>query len=314
MSAYVPPQRPPPPGQGYYNGYSESRRRQRQRRDSEREYSPRGTEYRPYDYAQSDRGYSRAPPAGSEHSGYAPTQRPRGDSLYALAPYDEEKAYAEWNRAYGPEAQAPPPQSEYGSRAPPPPPDSRSRMRHADQRSDDLITYDARGRPYDDVSLTTDTTYIDHRRRRYHSRPPPPLSPRSPRSPLPQNEDKDRGVSALIGGASGAYLGNRLLGKGALGTLGGAVAGAIGVNVIEHFDGKQRQKKEIKNRRRRGDDLYDDDPRYYSDEGYGRPRVDSVYGSIPPPRRRYDDRPYSRRRRSRYSRRSPTSDSYATDY
>lgn len=312
MSAYVPPQRPPAPGQGYYNGYSEARRRAkppRSRRESEREYSPRGTEYRPYDYAQSDRGYSRAPPAGSEHSGYAPTQRPRGDSLYAMAPYDEEKAYAEWNRAYGPEAQAPP-QSEYGSRAPPPPSNTRSRVRYADERSDDLITYDARGRPYDDISLTTDTTYIDHRRRRNSRPPPPPLSPRSP----PPNEDKDRGVSALIGGASGAYLGSRLLRKGALGTLGGAIAGAIGVNVIEHFDGKRKEQKEMRNRRRRGDDLYDDDRRYFSDEGYGRPRVDSVYGSVPPPRRRYDDRPYSRRRRSRYRRRSPPSDSYASEY
>jgi hypothetical protein len=42
----------------------------------------------------------------------------------------------------------------------------------------------------------------------------------------------DRGLgSTLIGGASGAFLGNKL-GGGALGTIGGLVAGAIGANVL----------------------------------------------------------------------------------
>jgi len=42
----------------------------------------------------------------------------------------------------------------------------------------------------------------------------------------------DRGLgSTLIGGASGAFLGNKL-GGGALGTIGGLVAGAIGANAL----------------------------------------------------------------------------------
>lgn len=42
----------------------------------------------------------------------------------------------------------------------------------------------------------------------------------------------DRGLgSTLIGGAGGAFLGNKL-GGGALGTIGGLVAGAIGANVL----------------------------------------------------------------------------------
>jgi hypothetical protein len=42
----------------------------------------------------------------------------------------------------------------------------------------------------------------------------------------------DRGLgSTLIGGAGGAFLGNKL-GGGALGTIGGLIAGAVGANVL----------------------------------------------------------------------------------
>ena len=44
--------------------------------------------------------------------------------------------------------------------------------------------------------------------------------------------DGERGLgSTLIGGAGGAFLGNQL-GGGALGTIGGLIAGAVGANML----------------------------------------------------------------------------------
>ncbi|KAK6430649.1 hypothetical protein LTR95_013194 [Oleoguttula sp. CCFEE 5521] len=199
------------------------------RRDSYmRSYSPGGTEYPSFPPPPRSETQRDASPAGTTTS--------HGASQYALAPYDEEKAYAEYTRVYGPEEPypPPPPRSEASTHYAP------GRLRSPSPMSDDLTAYSGpRRRQYmdydDDRTVST---------RRYS---PPPSSyasrrtrRRSMHSPSPPKETENAITSSLIGGASGAYLGNRLIGKGALGTLGGAVVGALGVKAIDLLDEKRK--------------------------------------------------------------------------
>jgi hypothetical protein len=73
--------------------------------------------------------------------------------------------------------------------------------------------------------------YGDHQQQGYGQQPAygqPHGQPGAPGGPA----EGDRGLgSTLIGGAGGAFLGNKM-GGGTLGTLGGLVAGAIGANVL----------------------------------------------------------------------------------
>lgn len=284
---------------GSYDPRSEHRRK-REHRDR-RNHIPRIARYTPSDYSQSEAYSQRAPPAGSEYSHHTATEPPAAEDQYQLAPYDDEKAYAEYSRVYGPPSPeptcAPPPrQRRRNSYDDGRPPYKQNRRRYTDDRPDDLMTYDRHGRPRDDISPGAASTSYDGRDSRYddHYDIPPPKEP--------EEEGKSGLKSSLIGGVSGAYLGNRFVGKGALGTLGGAVAGAIGVNAMEHFDGKRQKKREEKDRRRRVDDIANEamivEPRgkYYGRNYY--PDYDT------PARSRYTDRglprgPYEARHRRR---------------
>nr|OQO20214.1 hypothetical protein B0A51_13650 [Rachicladosporium sp. CCFEE 5018] len=224
------------------------------RRDSYmRSYSPGGTEYPSFPPPPRSETQREASPTGTAAS--------RGASQYALAPYDEEKAYAEYTRVYGPEEPypPPPPRSEASTQYAP------RRLRSPSPLSDDLTAYSGpRRRQYvdydDDRTVSTrysppPSSYASRRTRR-----------RSLHSPSPPKETENAITSSLIGGASGAYLGNRLIGRGALGTLGGAVVGALGVKAIDLLDEKRKGKHAESPRRRRTDDLRGSEYGYESSE------------------------------------------------
>ncbi|KAJ9619213.1 hypothetical protein H2203_008542 [Taxawa tesnikishii (nom. ined.)] len=64
----------------------------------------------------------------------------------------------------------------------------------------------------------------------------------------PGGAEGERGLGAtLIGGAGGAFLGHEL-GGGALGTIGGLIAGAIGANALENRHEKKKKEKKHKKR------------------------------------------------------------------
>ncbi|TKA65914.1 hypothetical protein B0A55_10492 [Friedmanniomyces simplex] len=204
------------------------------------------------------------------------------DNPQAVAPYDEEKAWAQYNDAYGP----PGAQQQYDDRQrrrPPPPPSSTA-------ESDRW--YDDRERRYDDGGCSRFDDRDDRRRnrpsryeddyddydrererdrdRRNHDRPPPLRSPseddyrlRKHRSPTTTTtttnktgkdflgqSDSERGLGAtLLGGAAGAFLGDQA-DKGILGTVGGAVLGALAAKAGEKQIDKRQQKKEGGGKRR----------------------------------------------------------------
>lgn len=267
MSMDFGPQHQPPPGQGYYSAQPNPPKQPRQGRQGslDRSMSPRGTEYQ---YDPSIPPTSRAPPPSDL------------DAQNQLAPYDEEKAYAEWNRAYGPEPSYIP--------APAPVPMPRHGRRHS-----------RRPRRYeDDMNPYEDSLYD-----------PRPRARRSKRrdSFHSQTEDKEKRTKdlapSLIGSAAGAFLGHKLVSKGPLGAVGGAIAGAVGANAGEHLEGRQRRSKQRgSERRRREDDGYydrrdDDDLRRSHPRS---PLSEASRRDAPPrPRRRYSERSGRERTRSK---------------
>ena len=271
MSTNYGPQHPPPPGQGYYSGQPhpprESRRHRRSRdgsvspRDSQNHFA---SQSQPSDYQESyhqpydPRQYSEAPPP-QEDDFHPPNQ---------LAPYDEEKAFAEWNRAYGPGTAY-----DAAMNAPPP----QTTRQHVRQRSLD----DRRRRYEDDIDYYDDRS-VDRRppprrRRRPHRRD----STQSVSDYQTKPETKDLGPT-LMASAAGAFLGRKMVSKGALGIVGGAIAGALGANAGEHLDERKRRRDQKREEARR-----EEDERYY------REREDERYY-----REREDERRYSRRTRS----------------
>lgn len=273
MSTNYDPQHPPPPGQGYYSGQPHPpREARRHRRDQGESVSPRdsqnhfASQSEPSNYQESyhqpydPRRYSDAPPPPAEDDFHPPNQ---------LAPYDEEKAFAEWNRAYGPGTaydaamNAPPPQTTR----------RQARRRSLDEdrrrRCEDDRDY------YDDMSV--DRRPPPRRRRRPHRRD----STQSVSDYQAKPETKQLGPT-LVASAAGAFLGRKMVSKGALGIVGGAIAGALGANAGEHLDERKRRKDQRREEARR-----EEDGRYH------REREDERYY-----REREDERRYSRRTRS----------------
>lgn len=245
MSTNYDPQNPPPPGQGYYSAQpNPPREPRRHRRSRDGSVSPRSTQdyydtNNAYDTSYDPRRYSEAPPS---EDFTAPNQ---------LTPYDEEKAYAEWNRAYGPESgyfSAEPAVSEAPSRHAP---------RHfVDDRS---TRYPDDMDPYDD--MTVDRYPRPRRRRRRRD------STHSVSDYQSKPETKDL-APTLMASAAGALLGRRIVSKGALGMVGGAIAGALGVNAGERLEERKRRRDHRRDSTRR-----DEDERYYyreRDEDYRR--------------------------------------------
>ncbi|KAK5109616.1 hypothetical protein LTR62_006853 [Meristemomyces frigidus] len=274
-----------------------------------------------YDYnSQPGRGYDPnnfPPPPRSEHGtnasayeehGYAPRGHANPeDDPHALAPYDEEKAWAQYTDAYGP-----PPASDRSSvrqaRPAPPPMTDSFDSRYDDRRYDDggRSRYDDRDHRRQSRGYRDDRDYDYDRRER--ARPPPSEdddrlrkhhshgSPKSGKDFL-GGGDGERGLGAtLLGGAAGAFLGDQA-DKGMLGTVGGAVLGALAAKAGEKQWDKREKKKETKEvvTRRRLDEEYrsSSGDRYHASRGSSsrmdefRPRREGV---PPGSRRRRDER------------------------
>jgi hypothetical protein len=305
MSSTYGSQQPPPPGQGYYGAQPNNRGAPRRHRPShDGSASPRASQdhfasQRPSDNFQESyhqpydpRRYSEAPPPPPED--FEPPNQ--------LAPYDEEKAFAEWNRAYGPE-------SAYASTTAPAPAPAPAR-RPARRRS-----LEERRRRYDDDVDSYDDVSVDRRPRPRRHRPRRHDSTHSVSDYQTKPETKDLGPT-LMASAAGAFLGRKMVSKGPLGMLGGAIAGAIGANAGEHFDERKRRREQKRNEVRA-----EEDDRYYREREDDRHRSRRLRAPISggrddirdtetlPPRRRRRD--VSRPPRSkRYADSSP--DSYVS--
>lgn len=299
---------------------------------------------------RSDRGYEDA--GGRQTASYTGSEA-REDDGQAITPYDEEKAYAQYTDAYGP-----PDYSGQGQRPAPPPSDYDRRQHHDqrggfdDRRPDDRYRYEDRERRRNSRPPPSDYDYDyeDDYDRRRDSRPPhshadehkrkEKLSPIERGKQLLQGADGERGLGAtLLGGAAGAFIGDQVGGKGkhgkhgksgkdnALGTLGGAIVGAIAAHGAERQWDKREKSKESRERskggaeernkiaRRSHMDEYaagGDDP-YYGSRGQSREDV-SRGGAAPRDEfrpRRADQRGAPPRRRRR--RDDESSDSYTSD-
>ena len=273
---------------------------------------PPREEYRDYDYddgppppSGNGRGYDKAPRSeyGAPPSNYdserpyAPSD-PRPNEGNAVAPYDEEKAEAEWRRGYDEDrrynAAPPPPPSDYDSRWGDRRRDDRERRGH-DDRWDDRRYDDRR---YDDE--TDRRSYYDYDDRRRDSDQRRDGRYREPRSPTKGGKDVfggkegERGLGAqILGGAAGGLVGHEM-GGGILETLGGVVVGAVGAKVLENQLETRKNKKEGARMGGKTDEAA------YKGEALSRKRTESsTHSSSRPPQR--DD--YSRRggmnRRSR---------------
>ena len=103
----------------------------------------------------------------------------------------------------------------------------------------------------DDISL--DRRQPPRRRRRPHRHD----SMHSVSDYQSKPETKDLGPT-LMASAAGALLGRHMVSKGALGIVGGAIAGALGANAGEHLDERKRRRDAKREEARR-----DEDDRYY---------------------------------------------------
>lgn len=322
MSAsYDPERQPPPPGQGYYSAQPQQHQQQHRRRrgSPDRSASPKDTQYSSRSEPQPSNNY--------HDTGVPPFDPRRGsqasqDDLEAqnqLAPYDEEKAYAEWCRAYGPEPAAaastfsPTPTSSHTQIPPAPlpvpppqPPPTTRQYRRRTPADDRRRYYEDDAEPYyDDMSVDRRRPPPRRRRRRdsSHSVTDYPSKP--------ELNVKDLGPT-LLSGAAGAFLGRKLVGKSALGMVGGAIAGAIGANAGEHLDERKRRKEQLRREEVRREERYldredDDRRRRASRRAYDRrqsPPEQRRDTEPPSPRCRTAERSY-RPRRKRYVGSSP---------
>ncbi|KAK5676327.1 hypothetical protein LTS10_011139 [Elasticomyces elasticus] len=258
-----------------------------------------------------------------------------GDSNpQAVAPYEEEKAWANYNEAYGPPGQeqqyderqrrrpAPPPSSTAGS-------DAQYNGTHGRYDDGGRSRFDDRDDRRRQQSSRYDDDYDDYDRERERDRdrrdrPPPRRSPseesdrrlrRHRSSPTKTGKtgkdflgqsDSERGLGAtLLGGAAGAFLGDQA-DKGMLGTVGGAVLGALAAKAGEKQMDKRQQKKEAGGRRRGDSDYVGSPDSNYG--GGGRRAAPSDRGSVDEFRPRREARGPERR-----TRRDDDSDGYYSD-
>ncbi|EMC96473.1 hypothetical protein BAUCODRAFT_33832 [Baudoinia panamericana UAMH 10762] len=266
----------------------------------EREEPPRRA--KPTKEAGYDANYFPPPPrseygsAGGRENERPYAQSERGpDDGQALTPYDEEKAWAQYNDAYGP----PPQESDARRSQPPPSVDSYDRHtedRHWDERS----RYDDRERRRRSRPRYEEDEYDHDRRRDPRPLPPPEDDRRSRKQRSPPKQrgkdflgsgDGDRGLGAtLLGGAAGAFLGDQA-DRGLLGTMGGAVLGAVAARAGEKQLTKHQDEKSVHVRRKdRGE--YADPYHDSRDHSRGGSRVDEFRPRREPPprnRRRRDD-------------------------
>lgn len=222
--------------------------------------------YRPYEHPpppeEQFADYGSPPPNGAYNRGYDHEERPYAPTDPGphegnqLAPFDEEKAEAEWNRGVN--------EAYTYSRRPPPPPsdaelgrkparqhDERDRVRERERRHSDDRYYDDRER---ERSLERRKRKERERRKREDEERAKEKALRYPSDPKKGGRDVfggsegERGwASKLVGGAGGAWIAHEATGD-ALGTLGGLLVGAIAANAGEKFHQKKKEGKALAKR------------------------------------------------------------------
>lgn len=186
--------------------------------DTQYKFPPPPPKYNPQDYANDPH------PTGHTHHFHKqqpahtrPADSPEPDPGNQIAPYEAEKAYANYYEAYPQQ----PPQQQY---APAPSGPGYDEPGYSDGAP--VKTKKHRYRRNDRERYKSDDgddTGDEERRLRVKMRP----------KFDPEFTDKEKGLGAsVLGGAGGALIGNKM-GGGALGTIGGIVLGAIGGNALE---------------------------------------------------------------------------------
>ncbi|KAF2772219.1 hypothetical protein EJ03DRAFT_215606 [Teratosphaeria nubilosa] len=277
-----PPQRERDPGYGSYADYDPTYFPPPPKPDARYGY-PDEHSYHQHD--NSSRASQQPSWQGSQQRGRVPSDVYANDGA-ALEPYDEEKAYAQYTAAYGPPDYSQYGQQQYSPAQPRAPPstasigrygkgqdDKRRRSYQDDQspRYDGRDTGGPRGRDTRSVSRAPTSATADYERRRrehrrrarddnYYDYRPRERKPTSPTNRNGERGGKDilrggdgeRGIGAtLLGGAAGAFLGDQA-DRGPLGTLGGAVLGAVAAGGIDRMKSKKDQEKQLKDRKRYG--------------------------------------------------------------
>ncbi|KAI5367634.1 hypothetical protein Slin14017_G026700 [Septoria linicola] len=255
----------PPPGQGHYNQYPESgyddRFEQGPMPSREHGYVPYQDTYsrgaprdsyppppRDSDQFSSRESFTSGPPrshyAYGERDGnrpYAPSE-PRPHSFNQMQPYDDNKAEAGWQDWQ---------QQDQRQRA--------DCYTHRSGRSTSSAGYGRGRRRSDDDYYSEDEDEYEDRRRRHGNRRSRRYSDddfltekalRYPSDPKKGGRDffgaseGERGIATnLLGGAGGAFIGNRLGRGGAIGTIGGAAVGAILAQAAERQYSKRKEEK-----------------------------------------------------------------------
>ncbi|GIZ46304.1 hypothetical protein CKM354_000943300 [Cercospora kikuchii] len=251
----------PPPGQGHYNQYPASGYDDRFERGPppQREHGyvpyqdstaysqagppPDSYPYDPRDHdAYSSReSFTSGPPRSQYTYGdrdlnrpYAPSE-PRPHAGNQMAPYDDNKAeaqYQEWeersraNYTHGRR----PSSVGYGGRR-----SEDSYDGYYDDRYDD---YDDRRRPGRGRRRYSDEETITEKALRYPSDPK-----KGGRDVLGASEGERGLATNILGGAGGAFLGHKLGRGGAIGTIGGALVGAIAAQAAERQYAKRKEEK-----------------------------------------------------------------------
>ncbi|KAF2216625.1 hypothetical protein CERZMDRAFT_104813 [Cercospora zeae-maydis SCOH1-5] len=255
--------RGPPPGQGHYNQYPESGCDDRFERgpppqrehgyvpyqdssaysragpppDSSYAYDPR--DHDPYSSRDS---VTNGPPRSQYTYGdrdlnrpYAPSE-PRPHAGNQMAPYDDYKAeaqYQEWedrsraNYAHGRR----PSSTEYGG-------GRRSQDSYDEYYDDRYDDYEDRRRPGRNRRRYSDEETITEKALRY------PSDPKKGGRDVWGASEGERGLATnILGGAGGAFLGHKFGKGGAIGTIGGALVGAIAAQAAERHYAKRKEEK-----------------------------------------------------------------------
>ncbi|KAF2719273.1 hypothetical protein K431DRAFT_286866 [Polychaeton citri CBS 116435] len=249
-------------------------------------YPPPPNQYRPSATA----GTYDPDPRGSTFSRH---ESIRPTTANAMAPYNEDKAYANYYDDRG---------DDYRTEAPP--------RRRASRGAATATAYDDRATEYDD-RRSYDSYYDDERSRRHQrrssrsrSRPrsrsrsysrtragSPPRS-RSRGARLREKKEKHEDlIAGVIGAGAGGFLGNKFAG-GKIGTIGGALLGGIAAEEWEKHREKKKLEKEVM-----GPARYDDGGR--RSRSRSRAGYDDRYDDRDVDRYSYDEPPPPRRARSR---------------
>ncbi|KAK4505971.1 hypothetical protein PRZ48_003936 [Zasmidium cellare] len=226
----------------------------------ERPEHPESVDDRYYSYEQPGHEYTDyGPPPGPERP-YAPNE-PHPHEYNEMTPYDDEKAEAEWRRGV---------ESAYTYQRPPPPPqdpeylrrralEEEARDREIErERAFERQRRDDEDRYYEERDRERERERERERRRRREEDSVREKVLRYPSDPKKGGRDVfggsegERGLGAKIaGGAGGALLGHELSDN-VLGTLGGAVVGAVAANVFEKHHEKRQTAKMAKRASRDG--------------------------------------------------------------